>query len=251
MLAEIGAGRGGDQPPGPEHKFKIPHSADGLLDGMFSAMGIAPEAIEEYLSSHKKGARIAANTVSFSRVVLGEITIRSYERARKAKNVKMMSASVVALGFIFATDFIDGYIARKAGIDESKMGKFIDSATDVYLRLRVAKSSIMENPDALDKIRGVGELLVGSSAIPDMFRKQYDSTLEGKAKMWADGMTALTKITGQILEVNQGENPNSSTQDAVKMLENAARVVGTGLAWTDGVKRRARKMKARSHLRAA
>lgn len=222
---------------GHNRKSVFPKSADAILDRSFSAIGIAPEAIEYFLKSHKKGARIAANSLSLARIVLGEVTVRQYENAYKKKNIKKMSLAAVVLGFLLTSDFIDGYIARKAHIQNNKSGKILDSAADVYLKARIISSSISESSDALDKVRGVGELLVAMSAVPDVFKGKYESTTEGKLKTWADSGTAVARVARQILETKQKKNSDSSIQQTLKILEDTARIVGIGLALTDGIKR--------------
>ncbi len=211
-----------------------PVAVDPILDRALGAIGIQPEAVEQFLSGNKKGTRIAANALSLTRVALGYIAIRNYEKAREKGNKKDMATSMFVLGLIMATDAFDGYISRKAHISASKSGKIIDSVSDVFLRVALAQSSLSEN-DKLAAIRGVGELLVASTAVPDILEGKYTSTSLGKMKVNADAVAIISTV---LKDMSPGKTPVSTS---LQTLHDVARSVSAALAVSDGVKRLAKK----------
>lgn len=205
-------------------------SFDHIFDMALKNIGVQPEAIEQFLSSHKKKARIAVNIVSLTRIVIGYIAINNYESALKKMHKKEMAANLFVLGVIMMTDAIDGYLSRKAHIASSKSGKVIDSLSDVVLRVIIARSSLAEH-DKMAAIRGVGELAVASSAIPDILAGKYTSTNLGKIKVNADAIAIISAALKDFV-------PKKTTiSTSLKVLHDVARMVGIGLALSDGVKR--------------
>ncbi len=225
-----------------EHAYLHEHSPfDRMMDTAFAAVGVKPELIKSYLAGHKKGTRIAANTMSLTRVVLGEVVIRRYEKARTEKNEKAIIGSIISLAGIMVTDGLDGYLSRKAGIDDSVSGKIIDSACDVYLRARIARSSILAEVDLIDKTRFGAEALVAWSAIPDMLMGKYTSTSLGKVKVPADAVATLADMLKDLAP------EKSSYRTTLGNLSKYAREIGAVLALADGVIRfQARRRKNRS-----
>lgn len=205
-------------------------AVDPILDKALATIGVNPNSIEDFLSKNKTSSRIAANTLSVARVVLGFIAINKYETAKTARDKKGMAASMVSLGVIMATDAFDGYITRKAHINNSTSGRIIDSASDVAFRLALARSSLSEN-DRMAVVRGISELVVASSAIPDILEGTYTSTSLGKMKVNTDALAVITSVLKDLSE------HETTTTKSLQLLHDAARTVSTGLAMTDGIKR--------------
>ncbi|GEM_PF-5350615 len=216
---------------------------DRIFDKALKTIGITEEQTNRFLSSHKRGTRIAANTLSIGRIVLGEVAIRKFERAKKENNKKEIIESAIALSVIMATDGVDGFITRKAGIDNSRSGKNIDSLSDVAMRLRLAVSSIVARRDKLDAIRGAGEILVFKSAIPQILKASYTSTTEGKIRMNTDAAVVITNV------LKAAVPPDNCADRLLTNISDGARVASTVLALADGIKRRRQrklKLKRRS-----
>jgi phosphatidylglycerophosphate synthase len=205
-------------------------SFDPIFDKILSQVGIAPDVVEAFLAGNKKQTRIAVNALSLTRIAFGYIAIQNYEKSREKGDKKAMAANICFLGFIMATDAFDGYISRKAHIAGSKTGKIIDSVSDVALRLALAKSSLSEQ-DNMAAIRGIGELLVATDALPDIMAGNYTSTNLGKIKVTSDTLAILTNV---LKDVAPDKTPMTTT---LQLLHDTARTVATTLAIADGVKR--------------
>ena len=137
---------------GKEPYFHRHSPFDATVDKILEILGTSPDNIEAYLSSHKRYTRLTANSLSFLRVFFGGQAIRNYENAREKGNKIVMAAQIVALGLLIASDGVDGYLTRKAHIDDNELGKQIDSISDAALRFMLSRSSLMPDTDIIDKI---------------------------------------------------------------------------------------------------
>ena len=217
-------------------------SFDAIFDSALGSIGIPAKAVEKFLSANKKKSRIAANTLSLTRIALGYIAIRNYEHAKEKKDTKGMVTNMGLLGLIMATDAVDGYLSRKAHISGSKSGKIIDSVSDVALRLAIAQSSLSEK-DNLAIIRGIGEIAVGTAALPDIVEGKYTSTNLGKIKVNADAVAVITSLLKDVVP------KKTASEKSLQVLHDAARSAAAALAILDGVKRLTSKKKTTAHIK--
>lgn len=216
-------------------------SFDRVFDAFFSEVGINPTEIENFLSSRKNGTRMAANTISVTRVFLGYLVIAAYESAQRKKDKKGMVVAILLLIAVLTSDSIDGYLCRKAHIENSKLGKVVDSACDVALRIIIARSSILSQRDWILYIRGMAELGVGAYVIPDIIEGTYSSSDSGKAKVVADSVAVISAMLTDVV-------PYQIVQKPLRFVNYRARFIGAILASLDAILRRIKKKKKTKNI---
>lgn len=204
---------------------------DAVIDKALTVVGVDPTSVETFLSSHQKGARIAADSISLVRIGLTSVSLNAYEHGRAERNRTKMVAGLIGGAVGLSSDFVDGYIARKAHIDSSPRGRFVDAASDVIIRNMLRKSSLFSGNDFLDTARMGGEATVFVPAALDMIRGEFQSTALGQLKQGTDGFNAFLKAVAPLL-------PESwEMERRIKPVTDLARVAATGFAIRDGYDR--------------
>jgi len=204
---------------------------DKMLFMTLDFMGLDQESIEGFMQEHQLGARIAADSLSGARVVMGMRIMNKFDDAVEEGNSKLALGMTGAMVALLATDFIDGFIARTARIHDSTHGKYMDAGSDVILRGRIAKSlkPYLERKGNAEKLlqlaRVTGDAIVGLNTAPDFLHGTYETTQMGKWKVNADAAFVL----GTMIEMSTGKSMQAIAMPGL--------LGATALAWKDGFDR--------------
>ncbi len=221
---------------------------DRMIYGALDFAGFDQDRVTGFLEDNYIEARIAADGLSIGRVPVGSKVLDVYDEAiERGDTVAALEATGV-FAVVLSSDFIDGFIARGAGIAHHKHGKLLDSLSDLTLRARIAKSIAIDFTDpevakfdkAAQLARVGGEGVVALTTVPDFLRGMFETTKTGKKKQFADGSYVLTAMVEKALDASGTKRGKGR-----KLLHAASMgslVTATAFAYADGVQRIGKKV---------
>lgn len=214
------------------YRFHKESPFDKAYDIILSYLGVNPEALSTWLREHPRESRIIADSISILRLGLGYLAIRKYKKALEAGDKKGMLLSTVSMAALLLSDSVDGYIARKAGIQEGQHGKIVDAVSDGVLKAMIAKTLIFDGKKGtpvIDKVRTASDLFLSINGMREIFRGEYQTTDFGKVKMGLDVTTVLAEMAGpQVVDKYPGVN------ESLEILTVGTRFAATILSIRDG-----------------